>query len=213
MMSKVRRIFVEKKKDFDVAAQHLFVDCKDYLGIKNLEGVRILIRYDIEGISDEDYQAARTTIFSEPPVDKVYDETIDIAKDESMFAIEYLPGQYDQRADSAAQCIQIMTHGQAPDVKAAQVIILNGNVSEDDVNTVKKYLINPVDSHEAALEKPETLKEEIMVPEEVEILTGLTTMSENELEKLRNELGLAMSQADLKFIQKHFSEVFQKFCV
>lgn len=206
MMSKVRRIFVEKKKGFGVAAQHLFVDCKDYLGIKNLKGVRILIRYDIEGISDKDYQAARTTIFSEPPVDKVYDETIEIAKDETMFAIEYLPGQYDQRADSAAQCIQIMSHGRAPDVKAAQAIILKGKVSDNDVNTVKKYLINPVDSHEAALEKPETLKEEIAVPEEVETFNGFTTMSNDELERLRKELGLAMSQADLQFIQKYFLE-------
>ena len=205
-MSKVKRVFVEKKKGFDIAAQHLFVDCKDYLGIKNLEGVRILVRYDIEGISDEDYQAARTTIFSEPPVDMVYDENVETAEDECMFAIEYLPGQYDQRADSAAQCIQIMTRGQAPDVKAAQVIVLKGTLSEGAVNTVKKYLINPVDSHEAAIAKPETLKEEITMPGEVETLTGLTTMSNDELEKLRGELGLAMSQADLQFIQKYFSE-------
>ncbi len=205
-MSRVKRIFVEKKKGFDISAQHLFTDCREYLGIHGLEGVRICIRYDIEGIADDDYQAARTIIFAEPPVDCAYDEVIETGEDEHMFAIEYLPGQYDQRADSAAQCIQIMSHGQAPVIKTAQVIILKGTLSEADIATVKKYLINPVDSHEAQLEIPQTLQEEITVPGDVEIITGFTTMSVESIEQTRINLGLAMSQADLLFTQKHFAE-------
>ncbi len=204
-MGTVKRIFVEKKKGFDVSAQHLFTDCKDYLGITGLEAVRICIRYDIEGITDSDYLAARTTIFSEPPIDCAYDETIALADDEHMFSIEYLPGQYDQRADSAAQCIQIMTHGQAPMIKTAQVIILKGHLSENDIATVKKYLINPVDSHEASLEIPDTLQEEIIPPPDVETLSGFRTMSDEEAEHLRKDLGLAMSHDDLLHIRHYFT--------
>ncbi len=205
-MSTVKRIFVEKKKGFDIGAQHLFTDAKDYLGITNLEQVRMLIRYDIEGISDSDYEAARSIVFSEPPVDHAYDDTLTLAEDEHMFAIEYLPGQYDQRADSAAQCVQIMTHGQAPVIKTAQVIILKGSLTEEDIATVKKYLINPVDSREASLDLPETLTEEIVPPDEVAVLSGFTAMSDDDIDALRKELGLAMSRDDLLHCRRYFTE-------
>ena len=132
-MSFVHRIFVEKKPGFDVAARSLLQDLKSNLGVSGLEGVRLLIRYDVAGLTNEEYQTARNTIFAEPPVDYVYDEQVPIAKGETVFAIEYLPGQYDQRADSAAQCIQVITHKQPPAVNAAQVLVLRGKLSKKDL--------------------------------------------------------------------------------
>lgn len=209
-MGTVRRIFVEKKPGFDVAAQHLYSDLSGYLGIAGLQQVRLLIRYDIEDISDEEYQSALHTIFSEPPVDYVYEENLSVGKDEMAFAFEYLPGQYDQRADSAAQCVQIMglakDRAGPPSVRVAHVVVLRGDVSPLDMETAQRYLINPVDSHRASLDKPDTLHEELPSPPDVEVLAGFTGMADTGLEKLRVDLGLAMSCGDIVHCRHYFAE-------
>lgn len=207
-MSGIRRIYVEKKEGFDVAARHLFSDLSSYLGIKNLENVRLLVRYDMEGVTEEQYQSALHTVFSEPPVDNVFEETLEIKDGETMFAVEYLPGQYDQRADSAEQCIRIMYPEAAEQaiIKNAQVVVLKGDLSKEDISKIKKYIINPVDSREAAVEKPETLHEEITVPEDVEVLKGFIEKTDDELEAVRNEMGLAMSREDILFCRSYFRD-------
>jgi len=202
----VRRIFVEKKSGFDVEARSLFKEISDQLQIKEVEKVRILYRYDIEGISESIYQKARTTIFSEPPVDNVYDEEINFESNDYYFAVEYLPGQYDQRADSAAQCIQILTQAERPTIKNAKVVVLTGSISETDIQKVKDYIINPVDSHVAQIDKPSTLKDELPTPPNVEIIYQFISKTDIELEALLKELGLAMDLNDLKFCQEYFKD-------
>jgi len=201
---KVRRVFVEKKKGFDVEAQILFNDLKTNLGIDKLEAVRIINRYDIMDISDEEYQAARFVIFAEPPVDQLYEEEIEFGLNEKAFAIEYLPGQYDQRADSASQCIQILTLGEKPRCKAAKLIVLKGDVSSEDLEKVKKYCINPVDSREASMEKPETLDEVLEYPGDISSVSGFCSMDKEELTALQQELSMAMSIEDLEFCRQYF---------
>lgn len=169
-------------------------------------GVRLINRYDVEGISDEEYESAKRTIFSEPPVEEVFDETISIDEKDKIVAIEYLPGQYDQRADSASQCIQILTHGERPNVKVAKLIVLQGDVSQEEYEKVKKYLINPVECQEASLEKPSTLDVEVTVPEDVKVLKGFVNMSREELKAFADSMGLAMSLEDLEFCQKYFRD-------
>jgi phosphoribosylformylglycinamidine synthase len=205
-MGSVRRIFVEKKKGYDVTAQGLYSDLKENLGIKGLQGVRIVIRYDIEGISQEEYDSARNTIFAEPPVDLVYDEVLPLEHSERIVAVEYLPGQYDQRADSAAQCIQLMTHGIRPAVATAQVIALRGHLSDTEIEKIKKYCINPVDSREASQTLPETLVVETVTPPDVKVIEGFMQMDTATLEKMRVELGLAMRIEDLTFTQVYFKD-------
>ncbi|HYG34314.1 MAG TPA: phosphoribosylformylglycinamidine synthase, partial [Clostridia bacterium] len=205
-MDRVRRIFVEKKPGFDVAARSLFQDLKENLGLPGLQGLRLLIRYDVADLSEAEYQAARHTIFAEPPVDTVYDEQAPIAADEKAFAVEYLPGQYDQRADSAAQCIQIITHKEPPAVSAAQVIVLKGKVSDKELAAIKKYCINPVDSREASLEKPKTLDLVLETPPDVPVLNGFISQDADTLERLRQDLGLAMKREDLLFCQQYFRD-------
>ncbi|NLD94563.1 MAG: phosphoribosylformylglycinamidine synthase [Fibrobacter sp.] len=205
-MASVRRIFVEKKKGYDVAAHGLFTDLRENLGIKGLQGVRIIIRYDIEGITDDEYTAVRNTIFAEPPVDVVHDETLPLESHEKLIAIEYLPGQYDQRADSAAQCIQLMTHGNRPSVATAQIISIRGHFTDSDIEKIKKYCVNPVDSREASLDKPETLGSDSVLPQDVAIISGFTTMQQTDLDTLRSTLGLAMRIEDLTFTQNYFRE-------
>ena len=202
----VKRIFVEKKAGFDVEAIGLVNEIHEHLRIPEVENVRIIYRYDIEGISDEIYKQARTTIFSEPPVDNVYDEEISIDPKDKYFAIEYLPGQYDQRADSAAQCIQILTQGERPEIKNAKLIILSGKITEPDLDRIKKYVINPVESHEANLEKPKTLKDQLASPLDVEILDNFISMNDSELQELLKNLGLAMDIFDIKFCQEYFRD-------
>ena len=150
-MATIQRLFVEKKSGLDIDAQSLFHDLRDNLGIRGLTGVRAASRYDIGGISDGEYAAVRDIVFAELPVDNVFDENLPIAAGERIFAIEYLPGQYDQRADSAAQCIQIITHGKRPAVATARVIVLQGSLGDGDFTAIKTYCINPVDSREAYL--------------------------------------------------------------
>jgi len=203
---KVRRIFAEKKEGYNIEARNLFIDFKNHLGITGLEGVRVINRYDISGISDEEYKASRYVIFSEPPVDYLYEENINFSHDEKVFAVEYLPGQYDQRADSASQCIQLLTLGERPRCKAAKLIVLKGKITDEDFEKVKSYYINPVDSHEAAIDKPESLDEEYDYPEDVMVLNGFCSMKRNELAELHDNLGLAMSLEDLEFLRQYFAE-------
>ena len=206
MQSTVRRIYVEKKKGFDIEAQGLYTDLKQNLGIKALTGVRIISRYDVEGISDDEYSKSKNTIFSEPPVDIIYEEKLELDKDLKVVAIEYLPGQYDQRADSASQCIQILTEGEKPLVKAARLIVLEGRISEDDYSKIKSYCINPVECQEACMDKPSALHTDINKPEDVKILKGFTALSKEELNKFMRDMGFAMSIDDLEFCQEYFRD-------
>ena len=173
-MEPIKRIYVEKKTPFAIEAESLFFDLRENLGIQNLTGVRMLNRYDISGLTAAEYNTARKTIFSEPPLDWVYDEEVQIEDDETMITVEYLPGQYDQRADSAAQCIQIITLKNRPLIAAARVVILKGSLSPHEQGKIKNWLINPVDSREASPEKPKTLRRDFEVPVQVEMLTGFT---------------------------------------
>ncbi len=202
----VKRIFVEKKPGFDVEAQKLFKDLRDNLQIKGIRGVRILQRYDCEGIPDEDFEKAKTIVFSEPPVDRIYDETIEPDADERLIAVEYLPGQYDQRADSAAQCVQIMTHGERPNIRVAKIILLKGDLTEEDLQAIKRYVINPIETREASLEKPNTLEADYPVPEDVPVVSGFTGMTDEQLEQLLKDMGFAMSFEDLRFCQIYFRD-------
>jgi len=202
--SHVLRIFVEKKPGFDIEAQHLADDLKLMLNINGLTGLRIINRYDVEGITPAEFAASQNTIFAEPTVDRIYLEEISFAPDERVLPIEYLPGQYDQRADSAAQCIQILTRGELPVVKTAKLLVLKGELSEQDYLRIRDYCINPIETREANLKKPLTLLSPVDTPEDVRILTGFTALSEAGLKALIAELGLAMSLADLLFCQDYF---------
>lgn len=202
----IKRIFVEKKKGCDIEASQLFADIKENFEISALEGLRILYRYDVEDISDDAFAVAEKTIFSEPPVDNVYLEKFDISDDEVAFGMEYLPGQYDQRADSAMQCVQIISGDDNAVINAAKIFVLKGKLTVGDIEKVKNYCINPVDSREASMEKPETLRMKLNIPKTVETLTGFIVKSEAELLALRAEMGLAMSDADIIFCQKYFKD-------
>ena len=166
-MVDIKRIYVEKKKGCDIEASQLFNDIKENLEMSNLEGLRILYRYDIEGVSEEAFKVAEKTVFSEPPVDYVYLEKAKIDEDEITFGMEYLPGQYDQRADSAMQCIQIISGDDNAIVAAAKIFVLKGKLTIEDVEKIKSYCINPVDSREASTEKPDTLKMNLTIPKNV----------------------------------------------
>jgi len=202
----VRRVFVEKKPGFDVEAGKLFTELRENLMIESLKGVRILQRYDVEGLSDEDYERAKTLVFSEPPVDYVYDEAMTLEHDETVFAVEFLPGQYDQRADSAAQCIQIITQGERPNIRVARMIVLSGSLSHEDINRIKSFTINPVETREADLEKPQTLEVSYPIPEDVAVISGFTAMDLEALKKLMDGMGFAMSLEDLAFCQAYFRD-------
>jgi len=205
-MSGIKRIFVEKKKGYDIEAKHLFNDIKENLGIENLKDLRIINRYDIEGISDEYYELTKNTIFSEPPVDNIYKENFTFSDDEVIFAMEYLPGQYDQRADSAMQCVQIVTGEEMPLISVAKVFVLKGNINNSDIDKIKNYCINPVDSRQASLLKPQSLKMNLNVPEDVEYFDDFIYKSEKEIVEMRKQLGLAMNDDDLLFCQKYFRD-------
>ncbi|SHK20378.1 phosphoribosylformylglycinamidine synthase [Paramaledivibacter caminithermalis] len=206
MKNVVRRLFVEKKRGFDVEAQHLLKNIKDNLGIKELEYIRVINRYDISGVSIEEFERSKRTIFSEPNVDNVYDEVLEINDDEKVLAIEFLPGQYDQRADSAAECIQILAQKEKPIVHVAKLLILKGSIDNEDFDKIKNYCINPVDSREASLEKPDSLEMKVEDPEEVKILEGFIDKSEDEIAVFREELGFAMNIDDLLFCRDYFRD-------
>ena len=202
----VRRIFVEKRQGFDIPAQQLCDDLKETFHLDGLEAVRIINRYDIEGLSDEEYEKVKFVVFAEAPVDKVYEETLPAFKDSRMFAVEYLPGQYDQTADSAAQCVQLVTQKERPQIATARVIVLTGTVDDKALQEIKDYCINAVESREASLEKPESLDMVTEEPADVEVLTSFNAMSEDELHAFMDARGFAMSFEDLKFCQEYFRD-------
>lgn len=204
-MGDVRRIYVEKKDGFDVEARGVLDDLRENLSLKGLEKVRIINRYDVSGVSDEEYKKARNLIFSEPPVDNAYDEEIEI-NEGKVFAVEFLPGQFDQRAASAEECISILTRKERPTVRSAKVYVLIGDVSDEDIEAVKQYVINPVEAREASLEKPETLVMEHIMPEDVEVVDGFIQMDRARMETFLNEMGFAMDMDDLAFCQAYFRD-------
>ena len=198
----VYRVYVEKKQGLEAEAKSLRYDIRHLLGIKALEDVRIVNRYDVENIEKDLFDYAVKTVFSEPQLDNVSEELN--FGDATIFAVEFLPGQFDQRADSAAQCIQIISQKERPLVKTAKVYALYGSLSADEIDRIKKHLINPVESQEASLEKYETLKVNYSIPETVETLTGFISMNEEELAKFVKEYGLAMDNDDLMFCRDYF---------
>lgn len=205
-MEQVRRVYVEKKEPFAVEAASLYKELVENLALQELKKVRIINRYDVAGLTNAEYEQAKNTIFSEATVDYVYDEQLAVNAEEKMFAVEYLPGQYDQRADSAAQCVQILTQKERPLILSAKVIILQGNISIAQLEQVKKYYINPVESREATLEKPKSLDLAADIPADVTVLTGFIEKTKEDLEELLHEQAMAMSLADLQFCQNYFQQ-------
>jgi phosphoribosylformylglycinamidine synthase len=207
MKSSITRLYVEKKLGFDVEAQQLLNDLKFNLGMDKIQSLRIINRYDIEDISKEAYEKAKDLIFSEKSVDKIYEEELPISEESKVFAMEYLPGQYDQRSDSAIQCIQILTEGKTAVVSSAKVIAIDGEISEEALIKIKSYCINPVDSREAFLEKPIHLYKEAESPADVMILDDFINYNEEQLKVFFNKFNLAMSFEDLCFCREYFKEV------
>lgn len=205
-MSKVIRVFVEKKPGFDVAAQQMRKDLVENLGLKNLEELRLINRYDVEGLSREDFVRARDQIFSEPNVDNVYEETYPVPEGFEIFAMEYLPGQYDQRADSAAQCVQLLTQGERPQVVTARVVAVKGKLSKEDFDKIKSYMVNPVESRLASLEKPEDLNLRSEVPANVARVKDFIVWDEKKLKEYYDSMGFAMSWEDLCFVRDYFKK-------
>ena len=199
----VYRIYVEKKPEYAEEAASLFTEAREILGVRSLEGVRVLNRYDAEDMSRDLFDYAVRTVFSEPQTD-IASEEADLSGFR-VFAVEFLPGQFDQRADSAAQCIQIISQGERPLIRSAKVYALKGDLTDADVETIKKYVINPVEAREASFEKPETLKTEYEIPETVETLEGFTTKDEQGLKDMIKDFGLAMDLDDLKFCRDYFA--------
>ncbi|MCD8065766.1 MAG: phosphoribosylformylglycinamidine synthase [Oscillospiraceae bacterium] len=199
----VYRVFVEKKKAHGFEARDLLAGLKSFLRIEGLERVRIVNRYDVENITPELFAEARRTVFSELQLDDVFDALPDAGAD-AVFAVEYLPGQFDQRADSAAQCIQIISRGERPTVRTAKCYMLFGSLSAEDVAAIKKYVINPVEAREAALEKPETLQAEYDLPQSVAVLEGFTSLADDDLESVIADYGLAMDSGDVAFCRDYF---------
>lgn len=198
----VYRVYVEKKPGLTEEAAALFAEATGLLGIVGLESVRVINRYDVENITPELFESAKTTVFSEPAVDNAAD-TLD-CDGGIVFAVEYLPGQFDQRADSAAQCIQLMSRSDRPLIRTAKIYVLYGDISASDVERIKKYVINPVEAREASLDMPETLKVRYDVPEDVKTLDGFTTLDRAGLEAFVGEYGLAMDADDAAFCQSYF---------
>lgn len=190
-MSNVRRVYVEKKGSYDVQQKALAHEIRNYLGIKDVEYVRILNRYDVENVSDETFERACNGIFAEPPVDVLWKEEAPVGSGDSLFSVEFLPGQFDQRADSAVQCIQFVKEDEQPVIRTATTYIIhgkNGAITEEELQKIKEHCINPVDSREAAEEKPETLVTKFDEPADVIVFDGFKDMEEEELKKLYDSL-------------------------
>ena len=200
----VRRIFVEKREEFAVKAKELRAEIENYLGIQTITGVRVLIRYDIENVSDAVYQEALATIFSEPPMDDVYEESFETKEGDLVFTVEYLPGQFDQRADSAEQCVKLLSEEEEPVIRSATTYVVSGTLTEEEKAAVKSLCINPVDSRENNNPKPETLVTVFEQPEDVKIFDGFMDMPEKELNELYSSLNLAMTFKDFLHIQNYF---------
>ena len=203
-MSNVRRIYVEKKDAFAVKAEELQEEIQSFLGIEDVKGVRVLIRYDVENISDEVFARACRTVFSEPPVDTLYEESFEAAPDAQVFSVEYLPGQFDQRADSAVQCVRFLKEDEQPVIRTATTYVIEGGISAEELAAIKSYCINPVDSREAAVEKPDTLVTVFEEPADVKIFDGFCDMDETALKELYSSLNLAMTFRDFQHIQNYF---------
>ena len=203
-MSNVKRVYVEKKADFAVQAKELRHEIRHYLGIQTVTGVRVLIRYDVENVSDETFERACDGVFAEPPVDLLYKEEFPVNEEDRIFSVEYLPGQFDQRADSAEQCVQFIKEDEKPVIRTATTYVIEGNVTEEEFTAIKSHCINPVDSREAGLEKPDTLVAAFEEPEDVKILGGFQDMPEPELNTLYDSFGLAMTFRDFQHIQNYF---------
>ena len=203
-MSKVRRVYSEKMPAFAVKAKELSDEISNYLNINTVKNVRVLIRYDIENISDEVYKDALVTVFSEPPVDYVYEEDFGKKAGEKVFAVEFLPGQFDQRADSAVQCVKLLKEDEEPVIRTATVYVIDGDVTDDELARIKSFCINPVDSREADMAKPETLVTVFAEPADVKIFDGFKDMDDDKLSELYKSLGLAMTFKDFKHIQNYF---------
>ena len=205
-MSNVRRVYVEKKSAFAVKARELKHEIKHYLGISTVTAVRELIRYDVENISDEVFEKACKTVFAEPPVDDLYNENFDVAEGAHVFSVEFLPGQFDQRADSAVQCVQFLDENAAPIIRSATTYVIEGSITDEEFEAIKHHCINPVDSRETGLEKPETLVSVFPDPDDVKIFDGFKDMAEADLKELYSSLNLAMTFKDFQHIQNYFNK-------
>ena len=203
-MSTVRRVYVEKKPEFAIKAKDLKHEIKHYLNIQTVTNVRELIRYDVENISDETYEKACKVVFAEPPVDICYQEDFPRAEGARVFSVEFLPGQFDQRADSAVQCVQFLKEDEQPIIRSAVTYVIEGEMTDEQFDAVKAHCINPVDSRETGLEKPETLVTKFEEPADVKIFDGFIDMPEAELKALYDSLGLAMTFKDFLHIQNYF---------
>ncbi|WP_375169386.1 phosphoribosylformylglycinamidine synthase [Gardnerella vaginalis] len=201
----VFRVYVEKRNGFDVQAQQLLHELKEILGISAITSARIINRYDLEGIDEDLFNTAVRTVLSEPPVDKTYDY-LPIETSEHVFAVEFLPGQFDQRAQSASECIQLISQGERPTVRTAKVIALKGNLDEEAMDAIKHYVINPVEAREASLDEVKSLQRETVVPADVEVIDTFNSLDEAGLQKFIEDRGLAMDLADAKFCQQYFRE-------
>ena len=204
-MSDVRRVYVEKKKPYAVSARKQLEEIRTFLGIEGIEDLRLLIRYDVENIRDDVFETACRCVFSEPPVDDLYRESFEVPEGARVFSVESLPGQFDQRADSAVQCIQLLNPDSHVIIKTAQTYVLTGNISDEEFNRIKSDLINPVDSRETGMDKPETLVTDYPMAPDVRVFDGFIEMSESDLKELYASLGLAMTFEDFKLIQDYFS--------
>ena len=200
----VKRIYVEKKPEYAVKAGELKAEVRKYLGIKGLDNVRVLVRYDIENVADSTYDLAKGTVFSEPPVDFLYEEEFPAEETDKVFSVEYLPGQFDQRADSAMQCVKLLSADEEPVIKSATTYVLSGNISDEEFDKIKEHCINPVDSRQTDENKPQTLVTVFDEPEDVKIFDGFKDMAENDLKALYDSLGLAMTFKDFLHIQNYF---------
>ena len=203
-MENVRRIYVEKKTGYAVKAQELKEDLIGYLNMSGIEDVRMFIRYDVENISDEVFEQACRTVFSEPPVDILYRETIEIPANGRVFSVEYLPGQFDQRADSAVQCVQFLKAEEQPIIRTAVTYLITGDLTDEEFDKIKAYCINPVDSRENNNAKPETLVTVFEQPQDVKIFDGFCGYGEAELKELYDSLNLAMTFKDFEHIHNYF---------
>ncbi len=205
-MSNVKRVYSEKKPEFAVKAKELSEEISSYLNIDTVTNVRVLIRYDIEGITEDTYRKALVTVFSEPPVDIVYEEDFEHRPGEHVFAVEFLPGQFDQRADSAVQCVKLLREDEDVEIKTATVYAVEGSLTDSQLESIKNFCINPVDSREAKMDKPETLVTIFPDPADVKIFDGFKDMPETELKELYSSLGLAMTFKDFLHIQKYYHD-------
>ena len=205
-MSNVKRVYSEKKPEFAVKAKELSEEISSYLNIDTVTNVRVLIRYDIEGITEDTYRKALVTVFSEPPVDIVYEEDFEHRPGEHVFAVEFLPGQFDQRADSAVQCVKLLREDEDVEIKTATVYAIEGSLTDSQLESIKNFCINPVDSREAKMDKPETLVTIFPDPADVKIFDGFKDMPEAELKELYSSLGLAMTFKDFLHIQKYYHD-------